>query len=105
MCLYEKQNMSCQSSAAGLRRLEVTAAALTSDAARARAEGGGLGLGRVLGGDIETAKVVERKAETTEQSASAAKPDTRTRDACILASVAVGIVTMVGVIIAIDPFN
>lgn len=92
----------CESSAAGLRRLDVTAASL--DGNRAAARGGN---GRVLGGDVEEARAVEARAVATQEAAAApaAPPSTRTRDLCITAGVVVGIFVVVGVIVAIDPFS
>lgn len=94
--------MSCNSTAAGIRRFEVTAATLTSDAIRARAEGGG-GFGNIIGGsaDVELAK--EATAEVVAQS-NVIPHSTRGRDACVFVSIALGIVTVIGLIVVIDPF-
>lgn len=91
----------CESSAAGLRRLDVTAASL--DGNRARAGGG-----RPMGGDVEEARAVEARTVATQEAAAAPEsppPSTRTRDLCITAGVVVGIFLVVGVIVAIDPFS
>jgi hypothetical protein len=100
VCQGNNQMSRCESSAAGLRRLDVTAASL--DGNRAAARGGN---GRVLGGDVEEARAVEARAVATQEAAPAAPPSTRTRDLCITAGVVVGIFVVVGVIVAIDPFN
>lgn len=90
----------CESSAAGLRRMDVTAARLTAEG-----RGGGRGLGRVLGGDVEAARAVEAAGTVSPEVTAAPETSTRNRDICIVASVVVGMFLVVGVIVAIDPFN
>lgn len=97
-------SLGCSSSAAGIRRLDITSATLTTESVRSGRQRGTV--------DVERETTRAREIELQEQAEVAVETNTeeepvstRGRDLCIMLGIVTGVGVVIGALVAIDPFQ